>query len=213
MIAIIGCKKENTTTYYPIDNQQKVGYFPYGFGTVSGIPVCKPFVLPPNVEIRGNIQSSVGKSSSFNKLSQDISQKESYAFIGSGALKFYIRFCNKNSSQQKIIIPAGLILCSQDTLSQNATTTQNDTIIIPPHDSLICVLFAFCTNKQRTFKNVYYDILGTTLHQSLYELVQILNHKQKLNWYDIETIQNVIWHITNGSGMTNEDRVYLNNLP
>ncbi|MCX6233004.1 MAG: hypothetical protein NTZ33_15860 [Bacteroidetes bacterium] len=213
IIAIIACKKDvNSNNGLPY-NPLEVGYYPNGFGIYPGNPVCTPLVLPLNVIILGEIRGSWKKSSSFDKLTQTQNPKDTYVQVGTGGLSFYIKFFNKNSYQQEVVIPGGLILCCHDTSSQNGTTTQNDTIIIPPHDSLTCILNAYCTNKQRTFKPVIYDILGTTLHQSLFELIQILKPKQKLNFAQVTFIQNIIWNITNGSGMTDDDRAFLNSLP
>ena len=108
LIAINACKKDVNPQYTSASNPTvidpviPVGNYPAGLGSTSGTPVCKPFILPNNVEIIGNIQSAQFKSTNFNKETQNvddfiITPKTTFVELGSGScVRFYLKLFNKN---------------------------------------------------------------------------------------------------------------------
>jgi hypothetical protein len=220
IIMLNACKKEVTTTYtyIPVVDPTPVGNYTSGLGNNPGKPVCKPFILPQNVELMGEIHSATFKSTNFDKLTQNandflITPKSTFIELGSGScVNVYLKLFNKNSFPTMVVIPGGLMFCPGDTTTQTGTTTQNDTIIIPPHDSSACHIKAYCTNLHKHIpSSTTFTMLGTTLNSDLYGLVQILKTKKKLP--QGSQVQTIIWHITDQGGMTDADRTYLNNLP
>ncbi|MCX6232060.1 MAG: hypothetical protein NTZ33_11005 [Bacteroidetes bacterium] len=219
IVALNACKKDvSPSNYTPYVDPYPVGNYTSGLGINPGKPVCKPFILPQNVELMGEIHSATFKSTNFDKLTQNandflITPKTTFLELGSGSLvNVYLKLYNKNSVPTTVIIPGGLMFCPGDTNAQTGTTTQNDTIIIPPHDSTGCHIKTYCTNLHKHVpSSTTYSMLGTTLNSELFNLVQILKTKKKLP--QGSQVQSIIWHITDQGGMTDADRTYLNSLP
>lgn len=227
IVCIIGifvfnaCKKDVNPMYpsvSPVVTTIPVGIYPSGLGNNPGIPVCNPFKLPNNVEIIGDIKSAAFKFSNFNKETQNINDfiftpKTTFLELGSGSLvQIYLKFYNKNPQPTTLIIPGGLMFLPGDTAAQTGTTTQNDTVIIPPHDSIGCHIKTYCTNLHKHVpSNTNYTMLGTTVHSDLWTMVNILKTKKKLA--PGSQVQSIIWNITDHGGLTDQDRTYLNNLP
>ncbi|MFZ4399572.1 MAG: hypothetical protein ACOYO1_06035 [Bacteroidales bacterium] len=215
------CKKDINPIYpvaKPVVTTIPVGIYPAGLGSTPGTPVCNPFILPENIEVIGEIKSAAFKSTVFDKETQNINDfiytpKTTFVELGSGSLvQIYMKFYNKNSQPTTLVIPGGLMFLPGDTAAQTGTTTQNDTIIIPPHDSLGCHIKTYCTNLHKHVpNNTSYKMLGTTVHSDLWTMVNILKTKKKLA--PGSQVQSIIWNITDRGGLTDADRTYLNNLP
>jgi len=221
-IVLNACKKDVNPTYpsapAPAVVTVPVGNYPAGLGSSPGTPVCKPFVLPSNIVLLGQIQSASFKSTGFNKENQNIEDfifnpKTTSVSIGSGSLvQFYMKFFNKSPLPTTFIIPGGLMFLPEDTTTQTGTTVQPDTLIIPGNDSVLCYVRTYCTNLHKhTPNNTKYKMLGTTLHNDLWTMVDILKNKKKLD--QGSQVQSIIWNITDHGGLTDADRIYLNNLP
>jgi len=216
------CKKDVNTTYPTtppvVIPTVPVGNYPAGLGSTPGTPVCKPFNLPANIVLIGEIHSSVFKSVSFDKATQNINDfiiqpKTTFLELGSGSLvQVYLKFFNKSSQPTSLIIPGGLMFCPGDSAAQTGITVQPDTIIIPGNDSIGCHIKSFCTNAHKHVpSNTKYKMLGTTLHSDLWTMVNILKNKKKIQ--PGSQIQSIIWHITDNGGLTESDKTYLNSLP
>jgi hypothetical protein len=217
LIALNACKKD-VNPASPAAPAIPVGYYPAGLGSTPGTPVCKPYILPANIVVIGEIQSAVFKSGFFDKETQDINDfilapKTTFIELGSGSLvQIYMKFYNKNLQPASLIIPGGLMFCPGDSTAQTGTTVQNDTIIIPPHDSIGCHIKTYCVNLHKHVpSNTKYKMLGTTLHSDLWTVVDILKTKKKLA--PGSQVQSIIWNITDHGGLTVQDRNYLNSLP
>lgn len=217
-LTFIACEKVDVTNKSVNSTQSpKVLNNPSGFGSISGTPYCAPYNLPSAIQIIGELQSSSFKTF-FDKENQDpadfiINPKTTFIPIGSGSLvQVYMKLYNKSSVKQKLIIPGGLIVCPEDTLSQTGVIVQNDTLIIDPNDTTGVLLKAYCTNLHKhTPYNTKFKIIGTTLHEDMYKMVGILKNKQKLQTGS--KVQSIIWNITDHGGLTDDDIIYLNNLP
>ncbi len=223
IIAFNACKKEASPVYssnniITTTPTVPVGNYPAGLGDVPGTPVCSPYILPSNIEVVGEIQSSTFKSTNFNKETQNVNDfiitpKTTFIQLGSGSLvQVYMKFYNKSSQPTSLIIPGGLMFCPGDTTTQTGITIQPDTLIIPGNDTTGCNIKAYCTNLHKGIpNNTNYKILGTTLHSDLWEMVGILKTKKKLS--QGSQVQSIIWNVTDRGGLTEQDRTYLNNLP
>lgn len=220
-LALIGfnsCEKVEVTNKTIAPELPKVAVNPSGLGSNPGIPYCAPYSFASGIEIIGEMQSTAFKSTDFNKETQKaeefiLNPKINFIPIGSGSLvQIYIKFRNKNSFKQTLIIPAGLILCPEDSTSQTGVIIQSDTLILDPNDSTGVLLKAYCTNLHKGVPhNTKFKMIGTTLHEDLYRMIGILKTKQKLQ--PGSQAQSIIWNITDHGGLTEEDLNYLNSLP
>jgi hypothetical protein len=222
IITMSACKKYESETHLSnpiVDNSIPVGNYPSGLGNSPGTPVCKPFVLPSNIVLIGEIHGATFKSTNFNKETSNINDyiilpKTNFIDIGTGIyIHAYLKLFNKSSQPTSLIIPGGLMFCPEDSTSQTGTTTQPDTVLIPGNDSIGCHIMAYCTNLNRHAppSNTKFKILGTTLHTDLWTVVNIMKNKKKIT--DVGKMQSIIWDITDRGGLTEQDKAYLNSLP
>jgi hypothetical protein len=223
LIALNACKKD-INPQIPSDPPVvvvpliPVGNYPSGLGDAPGLPVCNPYILPANVEIVGEIKSNAFKSGFYNKETQNVNDfiirpKTTFIELGSGTyVQVYLKFHNKNAQPTTVIIPGGLMFCPGDSTAQTGTTVQNDTVIIPGNDSIACHIRTYCTNlNKHAPNNTSYKMLGTTVHNDLWTVVNILKNKKKLP--QGTQLQSIIWNITDHGGLTEQDKATLNALP
>lgn len=218
LIALNACKKDVSPTYPITVVTIPVGNYTAGLGSSPGTPVCKPFILPTNIVLIGEIKSAAFKAGFTNKETQNVNDyiitpKTTFLELGSGTyVQVYLKLYNTNSQPTTLIIPGGLMFLPGDTSSQTGTTIQNDTIIIPPHDSTGCHIKTYCTNLHKHVPSgTTYKMLGTSLNTDLWTMVSILKTKQKI--VSNSRIQSIIWNITDNGGFTQADKDYLNSLP
>jgi hypothetical protein len=103
-------------------------------------------------------------------------------------------------------------------------------ICLSPGETRIVTLYLYCLNYglSDSDNSVYYEILGVTESPLMMELVNALqgkmvNYEDYMIYYGVgagaaynvvkDKLQAIVWHITNGSGMTNADLEYVNSLP
>ena len=113
---------------------------------------------------------------------------------------------------------------------QNAISLAPVIICLSPGEERIVTLYLYCLNygKSDSDNSASYKILGVTKSELMMELVNALQGKMvnyedymiyygdgAANFYnDVkDKLQEIVWHITNGEGMTDEDKEYINSLP
>lgn len=220
-LALISCKKDKDTA--PIDQPAPGPVLTSslsGLGSYGGQPSGTPYILPSNIKIIGSMYGGSpgpGKAD-FNgpKTIGNIQQylalmpKTEYTEYGYGTyVSVYMQLHNTGYSSYDLIIPAGLIMCDDDTL--HGDTTQSGFIIAPlkitiPGDGTVDVcLNSFCLNAH--FAIPYgnkYMFKVVTNNDQLHKVVTILQNKETLADH-ISDIQSILWDITDGSGLTQED--------
>jgi len=223
-LALISCKKDKDTT--PVDQLAPGAVLTSslsGLGSHGGQPSGTPYILPSNIKIIGSMYGGYPGSGKavFNspKTIGNIQQylalmpKTEYTEYGYGTyVPVYMRLHNTSYSIYNLIIPAGLILCDSipnDTIPGD--TTQSGFIIAPLKITIpaggtvdVCVQ-SFCmnTNFPAPYGNKYMFKVVTNNDQ-LYRVITILQDKKSLADH-INDIQDILWEITNGSGLTQAD--------
>ena len=101
-------------------------------------------------------------------------------------------------------------------------------ICVPPNATKTVILYLYCLNRglENSDETVTYENLGVTTSYAVLELIELLKFK-KVNYehymyypesgFDYEEVkerlQEILWKITNGSGMDASDEEFINNLP
>ena len=124
----------------------------------------------------------------------------------------YVGIRNLTAQNRTLIIPSGMIFCSDDSTNQSGIIIQPDTIPIPGNDTTFCLLKSYCVNLHRSPPSgAHYKIAVVTLNPDFVYVTNILRNKKRVT--DVSTIQSLIWNITDNGGLTQENKTYLNSLP
>jgi hypothetical protein len=113
---------------------------------------------------------------------------------------------------------------------QNGISLAPVVICLSPGEVRIVTLYLYCINygKSDSDNSATYKILGVTESEVMLDLVNALkgkmvNYEDYMIYYgdgagdfyiDVrDNLQKIVWHITNGDGMTDADIAYINSLP
>jgi len=111
-------------------------------------------------------------------------------------------------------LPAGLVLRSLTQPVQHMIIAKDQPLVVPAgHDTLITI-GTFCCNEGRTppTDTDYFEIGPITDNTELQQIYSITRFKQ-LNSSNVLTVQNAIWAVTDGDGLTQALIDSLNSLP
>lgn len=101
-------------------------------------------------------------------------------------------------------------------------------ICVPPGKTKIFTLYLHCLNRglENSDETVTYENLGVTSSEAVLELIGLLEFKKvnyehylyypegDLNYNEVkDRLQEILWKITNGSGMNASDEEFISNLP
>lgn len=111
-------------------------------------------------------------------------------------------------------LPAGLVLRSLTRPVQHMIIAKDQPLVVPAgHDTLITI-GTFCCNEGRTppTDTDYFELGPITDNTELQQIYSITRFK-RLNSSNVLTVQNAIWAVTDGDGLTQVLLDSLNNLP
>ena len=224
-LAFISCKKDKDTTPNNNVTTQSVNLTTSlsGLGSHGGQPSGTPYHLPSNIKVIGSMVGGYpGSKTHFNypKSLENIQQylasvpKSEYTEYGYGTyIDVYMKLRNTSNSAYSLIIPAGLIMC--DSIPEDSTVTDTsqsgiiivpDTIVIPGGDTVGICLKSFCLNLHHSIPSSHnvYLLKVITNNDQLHSVVTILQNKKSIAEHIYE-IQGILWEITDGDGLTQED--------
>lgn len=222
------CQKDNLPT--PTDTNKPVPTNNYmtGLGTTPGFPSGRPFVLPSNVSILGDIRGGqMYKSTEIDKDKYTgpfpINMiPKSWVAYGTGTyVNLYIKFFNSLPTPTSLVIPGGLIFVDSldsDTsngMYQKGFILQDVTVPLPAMDTAFVILQAYCLNHTLypSSYNAVYFIGPITNNPNLDSIVTIMAPKMPPIGQEY-SIQSIIWNVTDyGLNLTAQEVQYLNSLP
>ncbi|MCZ4693998.1 hypothetical protein [Ancylomarina euxinus] len=228
---IISCEKNDS------QSKEEPGNIP-GMGDAGGeLEIAAPFVLPPGISIVGEVRGAGDSSVSLvgeNFLRSESNLKDYEGMYGSGGQWVLLNmvFENTTKEDQEVIIPAGCVFEynrddneTDDNNYQNGICLQEIRITIFGSTQLNVVLFLYCVNKGKEGSSslVSYIIRGTSTSELIDFLVDALRYKmidindfapEEMDEYNSITdrIQEIVWAITNGSGLTQADKDFIDDL-
>ena len=218
-ISFIACNKENLIIY-------EAGDIP-GLGGTPGDLTGNPFELPSNVELIGDITGSGNYSGYWNHSTGG--QEIHYYGSGRGYVDLLLKLRNARSNPVTVTFPAATILVSKTGRCQNGVLMQKVTVTIPANSEYHLCLSFYCGNahKNAAGNSDVYVFSVVSNAKPLIDLCNKLKNK-KINIekfsntstsdYNIYSgqgpkLQNIIWSVTDGEGISESDIEYINSLP
>lgn len=217
----ISCKKDKSSPATPAPPTQSnpVSTSLSGLGDHYGFPSGTIYHLPPNIRVIGGIYGGdpgkKGEKGAGKPENKPYSlPKTNYTQFGYGTfVNCYTMLYNANNSEYMLIIPEGLIMMESlhsipaptDTAKSGLIITP-DTILIGAHDTAAVCLRSFCLNQWHAAPTVLnqYMLRVITNNDQLINIISALKNKKSLDQH-LSEIQDYIWKVTNGPGITQND--------
>jgi len=206
-----------------------------GLGEDPGPPDVTPFALPEGVRVMGVIRGADEYRGECENASTDSS--------GTGAyVRICVPIENLSGTPVQIEFPAGLIVvATSEGRAQNGLLIERTLVTVPPTPqggagcrrpeddrrsrlrqdqkpdpcAYVVPLYLYCLNEERDPSNPYitYAFAGVTRDDGLQELLRLLEGRAVKSSEDVATVQNALYSITEGRGLTREDRPAIARLP
>ena len=148
--------------------------------------------------------------------------------VGSGGEWVILDFSieNKTDKDANFYLLGGSVIECQEENYQHAICIQRLDILVEAETTKNCKLLVYCINKGRSGSSpdITYLIKGVSSSDRMMRLVDALEDKKidireylpdnKNEFKEIsKAIQDIVWAITNGSGLSDEDWTFINSLP
>ena len=170
------------------------------------------------------------KKSAFVQKSVRTKSDETHYYYGSGCnlVDLLIPMTNNNSVATTVDFPAGTILKSRTGDTQNGVLIKKVSLTIPAKSDYYLCLSFYCGNANRDAASSgdVYDLGVVSNAHPIIELCNKVKNKKiniedfspELSNYLIYTtqtirLQDIVWSITDGEGMSEDDIRYINSLP
>lgn len=155
---------------------------------------------------------------------------ETHHFFGSGCdlVDLLIPMTNNNSAATTVDFPAGTILKSRTGDAQNGVLIKKVSVTIPAKSDYYLCLSFYCGNANRDAASPG-DVYDLGVVSNAHPIIKLCNKvkNKKINIeefshnlsaytvYALQTVelQDIVWSITDGEGMSEEDISYINSLP
>jgi hypothetical protein len=208
-----------------------------GLGDAGGDVVGETFTLPDGVEMEGGVEAPgyshsirefYNKESSLNLPDFNVIEVNGGYNVtrGSGG-KFVLltfRLRNTNAVGTEVIFPAGLVAVSTSG-SQNGLLIKKTSVIVPANETIKVALAMYCANHYRgssaggIYNDIFIVISSSTL-QPLFDLVankrinieEYTDNDKSTYWGIVNKMTDIVWHVTDGSGLTQSDIAYIESL-
>ncbi|AKQ65332.1 putative lipoprotein [Myxococcus hansupus] len=204
-----------------------VNEFRPGLGEDDGEPVGTPFNLPTGISYAGTLRGA----SEFTGECENAGTESQ----GSGA---YVRVCvplrNDTGGPVEVTFPPGIVVVStSEGRNQNGLLIERSIITVPPtppgpggrddagtpdggveENAFIVPLYMYCLNEERDPSNPYitYEVGPITSDAALQELLRLLDGKRIDTPEKVSVVQDALYSITEGRGLTTPDREAINRL-
>ncbi|MBR6756956.1 MAG: hypothetical protein IKM35_00545 [Bacteroidaceae bacterium] len=152
-----------------------------------------------------------------------------YRGSGYGYVDLLLSLRNTNNRTSTVEFPAGLIFENVEGYCQNGVLLKKAVVEIPANTDVKVSLSFYCGNHYRGAAGSYdtYTLGVVTDAAPLIDLCErVKNKKINIEEYDPTSIddyysyseiksrlQDIVWHVTDGTGLTQEDIEYIDSLP
>lgn len=211
-----GCNKNDDAASI----NEKPGHIP-GMGNAGGKPEGEQFKLPAGVSLVGEITGQ-----------EDGPYATDCVFDGQGKFVL-VKMVLKNDSTGPVTIefPAGLVITSVSELFQNGLLVEKLVVTLPPKQqgagspqcNITLMLSCLNAGKNPSESFAVYNFGPVTSSPLLKDFINRLAGKKirfsqfpsgDTDWaVNEEYIQDALWSLTNGEGLTKEDLEHIRNLP
>lgn len=199
-------KEEATTDYEP-------GHIP-GMGETGGELTGEPFDFPEKIEVKGGLRGDLFL----------VPGKDYCRSLGSGAFVLVqLELVNHLEKDTLLVLPAGLTFRAMDEQDQNGLLIQETEISLAGGETCKTLVYLYCINQHKSGSsgNSRYAFGPVSDASPVVELMQLLKGK-RINFEHLDNeefqslkhdLQYIVWSVTDGSGMTQEDRDFIRALP
>lgn len=197
-----------------------VNVFRPGLGDDEGEPLGTPFTLPSGVTVSGTVYGA-----------DDVTSDCGNGVPGNGS-GVYVQVCvplrNSTGAPLEVVFPPGLIVTSAAEGFQSGLLVERVVVTVPPTnpgpgappdggtdpDATVVPLFTYCLNESQlpNETGTPYKLGVVTSDADLKELLNLLQGKRIDTPDDVGVVQNAIYSITEGKGLTVEDRSAIDDL-
>jgi len=219
-LAFGGCRKDDSADPDKSDPDGKgivtdyePGNIP-GMGETEGELTGEPFDFPEKIEIKGGLKGDL-----FLVPAKDYCQ-----IIGSGAFVLVqLELVNHLEKDTLLVLPAGLTFRAMDEQDQNGLLIQEAEISLAGGETCKTLVYLYCINQHKSGSsgNSRYAFGPVSDASPVVELMQLLKGK-RINFEHLDNeefqslkhdLQYIVWNVTDGSGITQEDRDFIRALP
>ena len=181
-----------------------------GMGPSKDKPVGTVYTLPTGVELQKPTKGD-------DPFCIPVDQKEKDKKGSGGLVRLCLNFRNTNTQVPiTVVFPPGLVFISDSDATQNGILIQTTSIEVPAGRTQFFVpLYLYCLNKDRyptSGGQDTYSMGPVTQDSSMLELTGLLQSKTLPLVESNNTVQEAVWHITDGSGLTASDRDAISKL-
>ena len=192
-----------------------------GLGDDPGEPLGTPLVLPPGVTLAGPVRGADDLTSECESGTPP---------HGSGV---YVQVCvplqNSAGAPVEVVFPPGLVIVSAAEGFQNGLLVERVVVTVPPtppgpggppadggvaSGAHVVTLHTYCLNASRNPNELGtpYRLGSVTSDEALRELLGLLAGRSVDSEDDVDVVQDAIYSITEGRGLTERDRADLARL-
>jgi len=217
--AFISCEKDK-------DQEEIPGQIP-GMGNAGGELQAESYDFHKDLtfgEIKG-----LGSNSAQSNLKTDYLEITGNAQGSGDQVQVELTIINNHTTEcRSVWFRAGTVFEVNLAGYQNGILLVPVNICVPPESTKTITLYLYCLNlgMQVSDGSASYEILGVTTSQAVLELIGWLEFKKVnyehyiyfpggvFNYNEVkDRLQEILWKITNGSGMDASDQEFINNLP
>lgn len=197
LLFLISCKKDDITNEMetPINTTTCLS----GFGERPGTPAGVPFKLPYNIVVTSQM------------LGYDTTNL-SHLHLGIGTIGAIFDLTNFNPFACSVTFPAGLIFLPDNDSSQIGMTVYPSKLRIPGNSTKRVLLNFFCMNhnKLANYVNFYTLDVVSNNNQVTMLINTVSNKSESILSHHTWGLQDILWNITNGPGLTQENLDMIN---
>jgi hypothetical protein len=172
-----------------------------GLGKESGRPTGRHVPLPRGVTVRGSIRGSSGKKAD--------------RVVGSGAGYVDIDIPLRSARDGgPILLPPGFVMIAKSATTQHGLLVQAVRFHVPPDEDVLIRLQMYCANQGRSSATPEdtFDFGPAIDDADLLDLFRLLADR-RISVDETRLVQESVWAITDGDGLTAENRAALEALP
>jgi hypothetical protein len=207
VLAACGGEGQEPDPIDPPDNNPPAQTRP-GLGPSTGTPTGTPYTLPAGITLASPI-----KGVEFDCTPPE---QRTPIFVGRGnTVRICLEFTNTTPGTLTITLPPGLTFVSQKVTTQNGFLIIPAVVNIPPNSKIYANLFLLCLNEKRTPSQGPADTFTVgpvTDDPQLVELTNLVKDKNLRDVLDDGVLQKAVWNVTDGQGLTAEDRAAISRL-
>ena len=166
-------------------------------------PTGAPFTLPAGVTTVGALKGP-----------DDSCDAATRVGFSAQLVEVCITLHNSTAGTITTTFPPGIILISKTGEVQNGTQVQSVAVPVPAGRDTTVILELYCVNLSRhaTAPGDQYTLGVVSDHTGLRELLTILANKQ-IDESSVWDVQDAIWEVSDGDGLTSETRTNMQALP